>query len=95
MVEIENQKYKSAFLTLLFYATLWLLIVVRYWIFPSGTALMILETIAPILLPLISLVFLVINIWKYFNKAKTNVFSILIHATVFLIYIFLIIKYLG
>ena len=95
MFKIENQKYKSAFLTLLFYTIFWLLIIVRYTIMPSGIALMIIETIAPIALPIISLVFLLINIWKYFYKARTNIFSIIIHATVFLIYIFLIIKYLG
>jgi hypothetical protein len=94
MFKIEKPKYKNAFLTILFYAILWFLIVIRYRIFPSGTVLMILETIAPIILPLLSLIFLVINIWKYYNKEKTNIISIIIHLTVILCYLILIVKFL-
>ena len=95
MFKIENQKYKSALLTILFYALFWFLITIRYSIIPSGTGMMILETIAPIALPIISLGFLLINILQYYYRTKTNIFSIIIHATVILIYLFLIIKYLG
>ena len=95
MIIIENPKYKSAFLTLLFYVVLFFLIVIRYKIKPSGTGLMILETIAPIALPLISLVFLFKNIWQYFYTNKTNIYSVVIHAIVIITYLFLIIKYLG
>ena len=95
MLVIENQKYKSAFMTILFYAIFCLLIIVRYNIIPSGTGMMILETIAPIALPILSLVLLLKNIWQYYYRSKTNIFSIIIHVTVFLIYIFLIAKYLG
>ena len=95
MLAIENQKYKSAFLTILFYAILWFLIAIRYTIFPSGTGMMIIETIAPLALPLLSLIFLVVNIWKYYNVAKTNIFSIVIHATVISLYLFLLYKFLG
>ena len=94
MFKIENPKYKSAFLTMLFYVILWFLIVIRYRIFPSGTGLMILETIAPIILPLLSLIFLVINIWKYYNKEKINIISIIIHSIVILLYLIFIIKFL-
>lgn len=94
MFKTENPKYKNAFLTMLFYVILWFLIVIRYRIFPSGTGLMILETIAPIILPLISLIFLAINIWKYFYKEKLNIISIMIHSTVILIYLIFIIKFL-
>jgi hypothetical protein len=90
-----NPKYKSAFKTILFYAIFWLLIIIRYDILPSGTSMMVIETIAPIALPMVSFVFLLINIWQYYYRARTNIFSIIIHATIFLIYIFLIIKYLG
>ena len=62
---------------------------------PSGKGMMILETIAPIVMPLIALILLLKNIWQYYNRAKTNIFSIIIHATIILIYILLIIKYLG
>lgn len=95
MFKIENPKYKSAFLTILFYVILWFLIAIRYRIFPSGTGLMIIETIAPIILPLLSLIFLLVNIWKYYSRAKTNIFSILIHLTVILFYLFLMKIYLG
>jgi|688.fasta_scaffold245520_3 hypothetical protein len=95
MIKIENPKYKSAFLTLSFYLILIFLIIIRYNIMPSGNGMMVLETIAPILLPLIVLVLLLKNIWQYYYKSKTNIFSIIIHATIFLIYIFLITKYLG
>ena len=95
MIKIENPKYKSAFLTLSFYTILIFLIIIRYEIMPSGNGMMILETIAPILLPLIVLVLLLKNIWQYYYKSKINIFSIIIHAAIFLIYIFLITKYLG
>jgi hypothetical protein len=91
----EKPKYKSAFLTLSFYIILIFLIIVRYNILPSGNGMMILETIAPIVLPLIVLILLLKNIWQYYYREKTNIFSIIIHATVFLIFIFLITKYLG
>ncbi len=94
MFKIENPKHKSAFLTMLFYVILWFLIVIRYRIFPSGAGLMILETIAPIILPLLSLIFLVINIWKYYNKEKINIISIIIHSIVILLYLIFIIKFL-
>jgi hypothetical protein len=91
----EKPKYKSTFLTLSFYIILIFLIIVRYNILPSGNGMMILETIAPIVLPLIVLILLLKNIWQYYYREKTNIFSIIIHATVFLIFIFLITKYLG
>jgi hypothetical protein len=94
MFKIENPKYKSAFLTLLFYVILWFLIGIRYVIFPSGTVLMVLETIAPIILPLLSLIFLLINIWKYFNRDKTNIISTIIHLIVILFYLIFIITFL-
>lgn len=59
---------------------------------PSGNVLMILETIAPILLPLIVLVLLLKNIWQYYYKSKTNIFSIIIHIIILIVYIFLLIK---
>ncbi len=92
MFKIENPKYKSAFLTMLFYVVLWFLIVIRYVIYPSGTVLMVLETIAPIILPLLSLIFLMINIWKYYNRNKTNIISIIIHSLVVLLYLIFMIK---
>jgi hypothetical protein len=95
MFKIENPKYKSAFLTILFYVILCFLITIRYAIFPSGIALMVLETIAPIILPLLSVIFLVINIWKYYYRAKINIISIIIHSTVILFYLILIIIFLG
>lgn len=95
MFKIENPKYKSAFLTILFYVILWVLIIVRYKIFPLGTVLMVFETIAPIILPLLSLIFLVINIWKYHTRERTNLLSIIIHSTVILFYLILIIIFLG
>lgn len=95
MFKIENPKYKSAFLTILFYVILWLLIVIRYRIFPSGTFLMIVETIAPIILPLLSMIILIVNIWKHYNRAKINNISIIIHSTVILFYLILIYIFLG
>lgn len=95
MINIENPKYKSAFLTLSFYTILILLIIIRYKIIPSGNGMFILETIAPIVMPLIALILLLKNIWQYYYRAKTNIFSIIIHAIIILSYIFLIIKYLG
>ena len=95
MIKIENPKYRSTFSTLSFYIILILLIIIRYKIIPSGNGMMIIETIAPILLPLIVLILLLKNIWQYYYRAKTNIFSIIIHTTVFLIYIFLITKYTG
>lgn len=95
MIKIENPKYRSTFSTLSFYIILILLIIIRYKIIPSGNGMMIIETISPILLPLIVLILLLKNIWQYYYRAKTNIFSIIIHTTVFLIYIFLITKYMG
>ena len=92
MIKIENPKYKSAFLTLSFYTILIFLITIRYKIMPSGNGMMILETIAPILLPLIVLVLLIKNIWHYYYKSKTNVFSIIIHASIILVFFLLFIK---
>ena len=95
MIRIENPKYRNAFLTLSFYIVLICLIIIRYSIIPSGDGMMIIETIAPIVLPLILLVLLLINIWQYYYRVKTNIFSILIHATVILVYLFLLYKFLG
>lgn len=92
MIKIENPKYKSAFLTLSFYIILIFLIIIRYKIIPSGNGMMIIETVAPIVLPLLVLVLLLKNIWQYYYKAKTNIFSILIHATVILVFFLLFIK---
>jgi hypothetical protein len=92
MIKIENPKYKSAFLTLSFYSILIFLIIIRYKIMPSGNGMMILETIAPILLPLIVLVLLLKNIWQYYYKSKTNIFSIIIHASIILVFFLLFIK---
>ena len=95
MFKIENPKYRSAFLTILFYIIFYCLIAIIYNLKPSGMLWFTLETVIPILLPLISFVFLLINIWKYNNKAKTNIFSIFIHTTVILVYLFLLYKFLG
>jgi hypothetical protein len=95
MIRIKNQKYRNAFLTLSFYLVLIFLIIIRYSIIPSGKGMMIIETIAPIVFPLILLALLIINIWQYYYRAKTNIFSILIHTTVILIYLFLLYKFLG
>ena len=95
MIKIENPKYKSAFLTLLFYIILIFLIIIRYKIIPSGNVMMMIETVAPIVLPLIVLVLFFKNIWQYYYKAKTNIFSIAIHATVILAFLFLSYKSLG
>ncbi len=92
MIRIENPKYRNAFLTLSFYIVLIFLIIVRYSIIPSGNGMMIIETIAPIVLPLILLVLLLVNIWQYYYRAKTNIFSIVIHATVILVFFLLFIK---
>lgn len=92
MIKIENPKYKSAFLTLSFYTILIFLIIIRYKIMPSGNGMMILETIAPILLPLIVLVLLLKNIWQYYYKSKTNIFSIIIHASIIFVFFLLFIK---
>jgi hypothetical protein len=92
---IENPKYKSAFLTILFYAIFWLLIIIRYNIFSSGATIMFFETIAPVALPAVTIVLLLKNIWQYFKRAKTNIFSIVIHGIIFLMYIFLLTKFLG
>ena len=92
MIKIENPKYKSAFLTLLFYIILIFLIIIRYKIIPSGNGMMMIETVAPIVLPLIVLVLLLKNIWQYYYKAKTNIFSILIHASIILVFFLLFIK---
>ena len=92
MIKIENPKYKSAFLTLSFYTILIFLIIIRYKIMPSGNGMMILETIAPILLPLIVLVLLLKNIWQYYYKSKTTIFSIIIHASIILVFFLLLIK---
>ena len=92
MIKIENPKYKSAFLTLSFYIILIFLIIIRYKIIPSGNGMMMIETVAPIVLPLLVLVLLLKNIWQYYYKAKTNIFSILIHATVILVFFLLFIK---
>lgn len=92
MIKIENPKYKSAFLTLSFYSILIFLIIIRYKIMPSGNGMMVLETIAPVLLPLIVLVLLLKNIWQYYYKSKTNIFSIIIHASIILVFFLLFIK---
>ncbi|WP_298303575.1 hypothetical protein [Flavobacterium sp.] len=92
MIKIENPKYKSAFLTLSFYTILIFLIIIRYKIMPSGNGMMILETIAPVLLPLIVLVLLLKNIWQYYYKSKTTIFSIIIHASIILVFFLLFIK---
>ena len=92
MIKIENPKYKSAFLTLLFYIILIFLIIIRYKIMPSGNGMMMIETVLPIVLPLLVLVLLLKNIWQYYYKAKTNIFSILIHASIILVFFLLFIK---
>lgn len=92
MIKIENPKYKSAFLTLSFYIILIFLIIIRYKIIPSGNGMMMIETVAPIVLPLLVLVLLLKNIWQYYYKTKTNIFSLLIHATVILVFFLLFIK---
>ena len=92
MIKIENPKYKSAFLTLLFYIILIFLIIIRYKIMPSGNGMMMIETVSPIVLPLLVLVLLLKNIWQYYYKAKTNIFSILIHASIILVFFLLFIK---
>ncbi len=81
---MEKPKYKSAFLTLIFYITLIFLIIIRYKIIPSGNGMMIIETIASIALPLLVLVLLLKNIWQYYNKSKENIYSIIIHLIVLL-----------
>ena len=88
---IENPKYKSALLTILFYVILWLLIVFRYEIIPSGMLWFTLETVAPIILPLLVLALFFKNIWQYYYRSKTNIFSIVIHITVILVFLFFII----
>jgi hypothetical protein len=92
MIKIENPKYKSAFLTLLFYIILIFLIIIRYKIIPSVNGMMMIETVAPIVLPLLVLVLLLKNIWQYHYKAKTNIFSILIHVSIILVFFLLFIK---
>jgi hypothetical protein len=92
---IENTKYRSALVTILFYVILSFLITIIYYVKPEGTLWFILGTIAPLVLPIIVIVVLLKNIWQYYYKSKTNIFSIIIHSTVFLIYIFLIIKNQG
>jgi hypothetical protein len=95
MFSIENPKYRSTFLTLSFYTILIFLIIIRYKIMLSGNGMMIIETVAPVVLPILVLVLLLKNIWEYYYRTKTNIFSIIIHGIVILIYLFLIIKYLG
>ena len=92
---IENTKYRNALVTILFYVIVSFLITIIYYVKPEGMLWFILGTIAPLVLPILVVVILLKNIWQYYYKAKTNIFSIIIHATIFLIYIFLIIKYLG
>jgi hypothetical protein len=95
MIKTEDSKYKSVFVTLSFYTILIFLIIIRYKILPSGNGMMYIETVAPIVLPLIVLILLLKNIWQYYYRSKENIFSIIIHVTVILIYFFLIIRYLG
>ena len=59
---------------------------------PSGNGMMMIETVSPIVLPLLVLVLLLKNIWQYYYKAKTNIFSILIHASIILVFFLLFIK---
>jgi glycosyltransferase involved in cell wall biosynthesis len=92
---IENTKYRSALVTILFYVIVSFLITIIYYVKPEGVLWFILGTIAPLVLPILVVVILLKNIWQYYYKAKTNIFSIIIHSTVFLIYIFLIIKNQG
>ena len=92
---IENTKYRSALVTILFYVIVSFLITIIYYVKPEGLLWFILGTIAPLVLPILVVVILLKNIWQYYYKAKTNIFSIIIHSTVFLIYIFLIIKNQG
>ena len=95
MIKIENPKYKSALMTILFYIALFVLLILISNIEYFGMIWFIIGTIAPILYPAISIFFLIINIWQYFNKSKENIYSIIIHSIVFFIYILLIIKHLG
>ena len=93
---IENTKYRSALVTILFYVIVSFFITIIYYVKPAeGMLWFILGTIAPLVLPILVIVVLLKNIWQYYYKAKTNIFSIIIHSTVFLIYIFLIIKNQG
>jgi hypothetical protein len=92
MIKIEKPKYKSAFLTLSFYIILIFLVIIRYKIIPSGNGMMMIETIAPIALPLIVLILFFKNIWQYYYKSKTNIFSILIHGSIILVFFLLLIK---
>ena len=92
---IENTKYRSALVTILFYVILSFLITIIYYVKPEGTLWFILGTIAPLVLPILLIVLLLKNIWQYYYKSKTNIFSIIIHSTVFLICFFLILKYQG
>jgi len=92
---IENTKYRNALVTILFYVIVSFLITIIYYVKPEGMLWFILGTIAPLVLPILVVVILLKNIWQYYYKAKTNIFSIIIHSTVFLIYIFLIIKNQG
>jgi hypothetical protein len=92
---IENTKYRSALVTILFYVIVSFLITIIYYVKPEGMLWFILGTIAPLVLPILVVIILLKNIWQYYYKAKTNIFSIIIHSTVFLIYIFLIIKNQG
>ena len=92
---IENTKYRNALVTILFYVIVSFLITIIYYVKPEGMLWFILGTIAPLVLPILVVVILLKNIWQYYYKAKTNIFSIIIHSSVFLIYIFLIIKNQG
>lgn len=92
---IENTKYRSALVTILFYVIVSFLITIIYYVKPEGMLWFILGTIAPLVLPILVIIVLLKNIWQFYYKAKTNIFSIIIHSTVFLIYIFLIIKNQG
>ena len=92
---IENTKYRSALVTILFYVIVSFLITIIYYVKPEGMLWFILGTIAPLVLPILVIVILLKNIWQYYYKAKTNIFSIIIHSIIFLIFIFLIIKNQG
>ena len=75
MIKTEDPKYKSAFVTLSFYTILFFLIIIRYKIIPSGNGMMYIETVAPIILPLIVLIALWVDvlvkfIWRFSKFCK-------------------------
>lgn len=82
---------KNALLTVLFYLLLIILFVI-----PLGMFSFIIQTIAPLLLPIITIILLLINIWTYqFKNKKANMGSIIIHCLVLVLYLFLFRNLIG